>query len=60
MKYKTGSTSVYHCAGSVIDQEALVDALNTQEIGAAALDVTDPEPLPRDHPLLKVNQEKSL
>ena len=38
--------------GTVVDQDALVDALAEGEIAAAGLDVTDPEPLPRDHPLL--------
>jgi len=38
--------------GSVVDQEALVDALRRGVIAGAALDVTDPEPLPADHPLL--------
>jgi len=38
--------------GKLIDQDALVDALSTGEIGLAALDVTEPEPLPRDHPLV--------
>lgn len=37
--------------GSVIDQPALVDALETKAIGGAFLDVTTPEPLPADHPL---------
>ncbi len=37
--------------GSIIDQDALVVALQRAEIGGAALDVTDPEPLPLDHPL---------
>lgn len=35
----------------VIDQEALVEALAAGRIGGAGLDVTDPEPLPADHPL---------
>lgn len=35
----------------VIDQEALVAALTAGRIGGAGLDVTDPEPLPPDHPL---------
>ena len=39
-------------SGDIIDQDALVDALQTNEIRGAALDVTSPEPLPRDHPLL--------
>lgn len=37
--------------GAVIDQEALVEALNELRIAAAFLDVTDPEPLPPDNPL---------
>jgi glyoxylate reductase len=40
--------------GSVVDTEALVDALTAEEIAGAALDVTDPEPLPPDHPLLEL------
>ncbi|HUF14614.1 MAG TPA: D-glycerate dehydrogenase [Acidimicrobiia bacterium] len=38
--------------GPVIDTEALVGALESGQIGGVALDVTDPEPLPPDHPLL--------
>jgi phosphoglycerate dehydrogenase-like enzyme len=37
--------------GSLIDTDALVDALRANMIGGAALDVTDPEPLPDGHPL---------
>lgn len=37
--------------GSVIDQPALVEALEKKTIGGAFLDVTTPEPLPADHPL---------
>ncbi|XP_011384287.1 glyoxylate/hydroxypyruvate reductase B-like isoform X1 [Pteropus medius] len=40
--------------GLVVDQDALLQALQTGVIKAAALDVTHPEPLPRDHPLLKL------
>ena len=39
--------------GPVVDTEALARALNNREIAGAALDVTDPEPLPSDHPLLE-------
>lgn len=40
--------------GPIVDTEALVTALREGWIGAAALDVTDPEPLPADHPLLRL------
>lgn len=38
--------------GAVVDHDALYEALRTRQIAGAALDVTEPEPLPRDHPLL--------
>jgi phosphoglycerate dehydrogenase-like enzyme len=37
--------------GGLVDTGALVEALRTGQIGGAALDVTDPEPLPPGHPL---------
>lgn len=37
--------------GALIDTDALVDALRGGALGGAALDVTDPEPLPDGHPL---------
>jgi glyoxylate reductase len=39
--------------GGVVDQDALRTALHDGAIAGAALDVTDPEPLPADHPLLE-------
>ena len=41
--------------GPVVDSMALVDALRDGTIAAAALDVTDPEPLPADHPLVQLD-----
>jgi lactate dehydrogenase-like 2-hydroxyacid dehydrogenase len=41
--------------GPVVDSMALFDALRDGVIAAAALDVTDPEPLPADHPLLRLD-----
>jgi glyoxylate reductase len=38
--------------GPVVDSMALVDALRDGVIAGAGLDVTDPEPLPADHPLI--------
>ncbi|HKG27145.1 MAG TPA: D-glycerate dehydrogenase [Thermomicrobiales bacterium] len=40
--------------GPVVDTDALVAALREETIGGAALDVTDPEPLPADHPLVSL------
>jgi glyoxylate reductase len=41
--------------GPVVDTEALYDALKSRSIWAAALDVTDPEPLPGGHKLLTLD-----
>ena len=38
--------------GPIVDTDALIGALERGEIAGTALDVTDPEPLPGDHPLL--------
>ena len=38
--------------GGIVDHGALAEALENNWIAAAALDVTEPEPLPCDHPLL--------
>jgi lactate dehydrogenase-like 2-hydroxyacid dehydrogenase len=40
--------------GPVVDHDALVDALRAGVIFGAGLDVTDPEPLPADHPLVSL------
>jgi len=40
--------------GEIVDPQALFEALKTGRPGFAALDVTEPEPLPADHPLLSL------
>ena len=46
---KPGAVLVNVARGSVVDQDAVVQALRTRQLGAAFLDVTDPEPLPAGH-----------
>lgn len=41
--------------GPVVDTDALTNALRDGTIWSAALDVTDPEPLPADHPLISMS-----
>lgn len=48
---KAGSVLVNIGRGSIVNTEALMEALRSGRIAAAGLDVTDPEPLPPDHPL---------
>jgi glyoxylate reductase len=49
---KPSSILVNTARGAVVDTEALYQALANGLIGAVALDVTDPEPIPASHPLL--------
>lgn len=54
-KMKKSAVFINISRGAVVDQEALYKALKTEDIFSAGLDVTDPEPLPRDHPLLSLS-----
>jgi len=49
---KTTAILLNIARGPVVDHDALFTALNSRRIAAAGLDVTAPEPLPRNHPLL--------
>ena len=49
---KRSAILVNAARGPVVDTRALVEALRNGVIAGAALDVTDPEPLPADHPLI--------
>lgn len=51
-KMKPSAVLVNTSRGSVVDHDALYEALKSEHIFAAALDVTEPEPLPMDSPLL--------
>ena len=49
---RAGVVFVNAARGGLVDHDALIAALDAGQVGAAALDVTDPEPLPAGHPLL--------
>ena len=51
-KMKPTATLVNVSRGQVVNNAALLRALEQKKIAGAALDVTDPEPLPPDHPLV--------
>ena len=48
------ATLVNIARGPLVDPKALYAALSSGGIGAAALDVTEPEPIPTNHPLLSL------
>jgi phosphoglycerate dehydrogenase-like enzyme len=49
--FKPGARFYNVGRGTTVDQRALIEALQSGRLGAAYLDVTDPEPLPPEHPL---------
>ena len=53
-KMKPTTIMINTARGSVVNTDALIEALQNNQILAAGLDVTDPEPLPPDHPLYQL------
>ena len=54
-KMKSSAILVNTSRGQIVNTEDLTEALRTGEIESVGLDVTHPEPLPADHPLVKMD-----
>ena len=51
---KSDAILINAARGDIVDGDALAEALRSGEIAAAGLDVTSPEPLPAEHPLVQL------
>ena len=54
-KTRPGVSIINLARGDLIDPNSLLVALQTGHVSAAALDVFNPEPIPADHPILKLD-----
>jgi len=55
-KMKTGARVINCARGGLVDERALYEAIKSQKISGAALDVFEQEPPPADHPLLQLEE----
>lgn len=55
-QFKPGARLINTARGAAVDTHALLTSLRTGALAGAALDVTDPEPLPPEHPLFTMPQ----
>ncbi|MCC8966617.1 3-phosphoglycerate dehydrogenase [Bradyrhizobium sp. Pear76] len=53
-RMKKGVVLINTARGAIVDEQAMIDALNSGHIRHAGLDVYNIEPLPKDHPLTKI------